>query len=41
LFNAGFKSIRDIRRASLLELSKILGEGIAKSVKNELAGDMD
>lgn len=41
LFDAGFKTVKDVRGASLSELSKVLGEGIAKSVKKELTGDMD
>ncbi len=41
LFEAGFTTIRDVRKASFSELADILGEGIAKSVKNQLAGNMD
>ena len=41
LFNAGFKTVKDVKKASLSDLSAVLGEGIAKSVKKELTGDVD
>lgn len=37
LFDAGYKTVRDVKRASLSELTEILGEGIAKSVKKEVS----
>lgn len=40
LYDAGYKSVKDVERASLSELSNILGEGIAKSVKKVLTGNV-
>lgn len=41
LYDAGFKTVKDVRSASFSELANVLGEGIAKSVKKQLTGDMD
>lgn len=40
LYEAGYKTVADVQRATLSELVDVLGEGIAKSVKKALAGDM-
>lgn len=40
LFDAGYKTVKDVEKASFKELAEILGEGIAKSVKKQLTGDM-
>jgi helicase len=37
LFDAGYKTVNDVKKASLSELTDILGEGIAKSVKKEIS----
>lgn len=41
LYNKGFKTVKDVRSASLSELTSVLGEGIAKSVENQLTSDVD
>jgi helicase len=40
LYDAGFKTVKDIKKAPLSELSDILGERIAESVKEQLTSDM-
>ena len=40
LYNAGYKTVKDVAKAPLSKLSMILGEGIAQSVKKELTRDM-
>jgi helicase len=41
LFDHGFETLQDVKKASLSDLEKILGEGIARSVYNQLAGNVD
>ncbi|MBU7022569.1 MAG: hypothetical protein HXS40_00250, partial [Theionarchaea archaeon] len=41
LFDHGFETLQDVKEASLSDLEGILGEGIAKSVYNQLAGNVD
>ena len=41
LYNEGFKTVKDVKSAPLPELTSVLGEGIAKSVKKQLTSDVD
>jgi helicase len=41
LFNAGLRSVEDLRNASLQSLAKILGPGIAQGVKQQLGEKID
>jgi helicase len=40
LFDAGFKTVKDVKKAPMSELANILGERIAESVKKQLTSDM-
>ncbi|MBU6998926.1 MAG: DEAD/DEAH box helicase [Theionarchaea archaeon] len=41
LYDHGFETLQDIKKASLSELESIVGEGIARSVLDQLAGNVD
>ncbi|MGC1120090.1 MAG: DEAD/DEAH box helicase [Candidatus Methanofastidiosia archaeon] len=41
LFDHGVETLQDVKKAPLSELEKILGEGIARSVHNQLTGNVD
>lgn len=40
LYEAGYKTVSDLQKTSPSALAEVLGEGIAKTVKKVLAGDM-
>ncbi len=40
LYDAGYKTVKDVEKASLGDLAEVLGEGIAESVRKQLADDM-
>ncbi len=41
LYNAGFRSVRDVQRADVRELARILGPKVAKGVKEQLGERVD